>query len=259
MEGTTMEGTTMEGTTMEGTTTEAIPPTAAAASNPPPLLIQTGNVAEADRDVFISVDSTIAKLRTLMANTPNDNVVFIRAGVACGKSTLVRYMVENFPEEFVELQPSADDIGWYHNIIEAAGYDGASHLPEVEVVANNAAVKALKQIARANKTIVIDEAHRLFSSANANDLVVCQPNNWSSRDRPRVLLFSAAATGLLKSNNALIGTPKEINAKFMWYPPIPDMHELSELLKRASVYLSADSLHSLYCFAPVAVEFSCMP
>ena len=228
---------------MEGTTTEAIPPTAApaAASNPPPLRIQTGNVAEADRDVFISVDSTIAKLQTLMANTPNDNVVFIRAGEACGKSTLVRYMVENFPEEFVELQPSADDIGWYHNIIEAAGYnDGVLHLPEVEGIAYNAAVKALKQIARANKTIVIDEAHRLFSSANVNDLVVCQPKNWSSRDRPRVLLFSAAATGLLQSNNALIGTPKEINAKFMWYPPIPDMHELSELLKRASVYLSAD-------------------
>jgi predicted pyridoxine 5'-phosphate oxidase superfamily flavin-nucleotide-binding protein len=203
-------------------------------SSRPTLRIPTREVAEVDNDVFIPVDGTVQKVKELLAE---DDVVFIRAGVASGKTTLARYMLETLKEEFVEVEASTDDDGWYFHIIEASGI---TNLPNMGKNPHNDAVKALKAIGRQGKTIVIDEAHSLFSYPNVTNMIVNQTANWSRQERPKVLLFSAAGTGL--SNEILVGTPKEINAKYMWYPPIPNVQSLAELLKSADVYLSGESV-----------------
>lgn len=90
----------------------------ASSTSRPRLRIPTRAVAVVDNDVFIPVDGTVQKVKEMLAG---DDLVFIRAGVASGKSTLARYMVEKLKEEFVEVEASTDDDGWYFNIIEASG------------------------------------------------------------------------------------------------------------------------------------------
>lgn len=97
-----------------------------------------------------------------------DDVVFVRAGVASGKTTLARYMLEKLKEEFVEVEASTEDDGWYFHILEASGI---TNLPNMGKNAYNDAIKALKAIGRQGKTIVIDEAHCLFSYPNVTNMI----------------------------------------------------------------------------------------
>lgn len=76
-------------------------------------------------------------------------------------------------------------------------------------------------------------------------MIINKPRDWNEDERPRILLFSAAASGRRAGKagepDAFINAPKEIK-KVMWHPPLPDVDSLAEQLKRARVYLSGESV-----------------
>ena len=92
----------------------------------------------------------------------------------------------------------------------------------------------------ADKTLIFDEAHLLFSFPKLCEALFKLPD---ASKAPRMLLFSAASQG--EKDGVATLTPGEIRKKVMWHPPMPDAKEAAELavsLKEADVSLSADSV-----------------
>ena len=189
-----------------------------------------GRVPNIEDDVFISVEGTVEKLKVLLEKF---RVVFVRAGVASGKTTLAQYMVEELGNEFVEVEYAGTTKGWYGQFVRASGR--TELLQEDDLVVSTR--EALRDIGRQGKTIVIDEAHILFSYPDVIRLVIKETEK---RNGPKILLFSAAATGHKDGVDST--TPPEVNARYMWHPPIPPGNALVEPLKEAGVRLSADSV-----------------
>ena len=185
-----------------------------------------GNPANAANDVFISLETAVEQVRRLIAMRNEGTATFIRAPVATGKSTLARYLADQFPSEFVKIVvlPSDKMEQICDKIIRAA--DDAATFEE-----------ALKEFASKGKTLIFDEAHLLFAFPNLVSSIIKDPES----SKPDVLLFSAAATGYDVRGNSVV-TPSEVRKKYMWYPPIPDGASLASDLKQAEVYLTSESV-----------------
>jgi hypothetical protein len=189
-----------------------------------------GRVPNIEEDVFISVEGTVEKIKVLLEKY---RVVFVRAGVASGKTTLAQYMVEELRDEFVEVEYASTTEGWYGQLVRASGRTDLRQEDDPVVRTR----EALRDIGKQGKAIVIDEAHILFSFPDVIRLVVKETEK---RNGPKILLFSAAATGHQDGIDST--TPPEVKARFMWHPPIPQGNTLVDLLKDAGVRLSADSV-----------------
>jgi hypothetical protein len=103
-------------------------------------------------------------------------------------------------------------------------------------------------IARQGKTIVVDEAHLMFPHPNV--VLNFLKNLESTKLAPRFLLFSASGSAG-DSEGREVGTPKEIERKYRWYPPNPDADQLSVDLAEAKgqpVHLDVDSVR-FFCQA----------
>jgi hypothetical protein len=180
---------------------------------------------EAD-NVFISLATTADDLIRLLDGGDKASPVFIRASVATGKSTLANYLVDHFPD-FIKVPTGQDEMEWRHNIVKL--------VPSINDSRIGALADALEALA--DKTLVVDEAHLLFSYPQLTAALFKLPEPGRC---PRFLLFSAAARGEQGGINVV--TPSEIRKKYMWYPPMPDSEELAMNLKEASVSLSVDSI-----------------
>ncbi|CAK9012725.1 unnamed protein product [Durusdinium trenchii] len=74
-----------------------------------------------ETDVFIALDKTVQKLETLLQE---ERVVFLRAGVASGKSTLAQYLCREQPSKYLQVCPPApgketDAECWYKALLQA--------------------------------------------------------------------------------------------------------------------------------------------
>jgi hypothetical protein len=147
------------------------------------LIIPTANPAKEGEDVFISLSETVAKLKEVIAQATaeKDRIVFIRAPVAAGKTTLANYLTTKHSDEFLKVASATSEDMWYEHVIDASGEDLQLHQVR----------KALMAIARQGKTIVIDEAHLMFPHPNVvfNFFKNMEDTNLA----PRFLLFPLPA------------------------------------------------------------------
>ena len=187
-----------------------------------------GAPADGQSDVFISLDNTVNELLSILAISNKGNATFIRAAVATGKSTLARYMVRRFPDRFVMIRvlPSNSDEDIRKKIVKASGSDSSDF------------TDALESLARQGKTLIVDEAHLVFSFPSLCGDLLKDPDRLS---KPDFLFFSTATTGEDDKGNFVV-TPAEITKKYMWYPPIPKTAPLVADLKEADVFLSEQSV-----------------
>ena len=176
-----------------------------------------------EANVFISLEKTVEKLKSLIAARIEGVATFIRAPVAAGKTTLATYLVHHSPDEFVKISmfPNDTEDQITRKIIKA------SQAETLEM--------ALKELKDKGKTLIFDEVHLLFAFP---DLVTSITKD-SESSKPDIVFFSAAATGKDKEGNTVL---TEIRKKYMWYPPIPDSETLAIELKRAGVHLSSYSV-----------------
>jgi len=161
------------------------------------------------------------------------SVVFIRGGVATGKTTLAEHLAGQFPDKYVMVPftNAGEESAWERRTVEAIVKATRQNVNTDQLDV------ALELAANANLTLVYDEAHTLFSSPK-----LCTALFKSSEDyRPRVLLFSASGDASTASK-LNVATPIEINQKFIWTPPLSCTMDLKEQLEAADVRLDQQSI-----------------
>ena len=195
-----------------------------------------GDPAEESSNVFISLEATVERIKRLLEVRNKGSATFIRAAVATGKTTLAKYLAISHSDEFIMTQMAKKEDDIRRNIIETIHRSVVmeSEMPSTFTI-------ALEALAKANKTLILDEAHLLFENTNLVEEMFKYPQQWIGIPKPKFLLFSAAGTGQDKDGNSVV-TPSEIRNKYMWYPPIPNGKELTNELKDAEVYLSVESV-----------------
>ena len=197
----------------------------------PRTLPPIGHVARENHHVFISLQGSSERVGKLFEG--RHSVVFIRGGVATGKTTLAEHLAGQFPDKYVMVPftNAGEESAWERRTVEAI----------VKATRQNVSTDqldvALELAANANLTLVYDEAHTLFSSPK-----LCTALFKSSEDyRPRVLLFSASGDASTASK-LNVATPVEINQKFIWTPPLSCTMDLKEQLEAADVRLDQQSI-----------------
>ena len=183
--------------------------------------------ANVDEDVFIPLEATVTLIKDIVAS--KGSATFIRAPVAAGKTTLAKYLAAKHKNEFVMVDMVDKEEEMIEGIIRASGIQGTS------------LKDALKALASNKKTLILDEAHIVFSMPSLYYNLFRAPQQWQELKPPKILLFSAASEGQ-GGQGAPTATPTEITKKYMWYPPVPDAGTLSANLAAAEVYLDAESV-----------------
>ena len=143
--------------------------------------------------------------------------VFIRAGVATGKSTLAAYLASTYPRRFILVQHAdGSEQEWRRSIVHAI----QQACPN-EFMGNTSLPHALAVAAKQGFTLIFDEAHTLFACNTLCMLLF----KGDAESKPQILLISAAGEGRYPSGEAA-ATPSEITNKYMWTPPMPTAKEI---------------------------------
>ena len=184
-----------------------------------------------DEHVFISLDGYDTKVKTLF-DQEGGKVVFIRAGVATGKTTLAAHLARQFPKKYVMVPftGAGEESVWERRTVEAIVQATS------QTINTDKLDKALELAAKQNLILVYDEAHTLFPSQELCTALFKSSDGY----RPKVLLFSAS--GEASSKQQLVATPVEISQKFMWTAPFSYTTDLGDQLKAAGVRLDKESI-----------------
>ena len=160
------------------------------------------------------------------------SVVFIRGGVAIGKTTLAEHLGRSEKYVNVPFTEHGLDDAWRVSTVEAV--EQATGKVDRD---GSAFRNALKQAKDNNLTLIYDEAHTLFLSPDLCSALF----KASIHYRPRVLLFSASGDASNTSGLAMT-TPSEITQKLMWKPPLPCSLDLKRQLEESGVKLDEESI-----------------
>ena len=180
-------------------------------------------------DVFIPLNETMQKLEGLLQG---ERVVFLRSGVATGKSTLAKFLCQKQPTKYLAVHaPAPADAtifeAWEAKMRAAVG----EHKSDVEAM--------VRQIYYNEQVLVFDECHLLFACPAFYQQFLKTPIYLQRC--PMALLLSAASETQDVPGQTYT-TPVEITAKYMWTPPIPQANELVDQLAEADVFLSQDAI-----------------
>ena len=164
-----------------------------------------------------------------------DKVVFIRGGVAIGKTTLAKHLAREFPQKYVNVPFTGAGMvhAWKMRTVEALEKAIGKKTARDGLEFGNAL-----QLARDNNlTLIYDEAHTLFTSPELCSELFKSDTAY----KPKILLFSASGDASTAST-LTVSTPGEITQKYMWTPPLNFTSELREQLKEAGVRLDQKSI-----------------
>eukprot|EP00438_Fugacium_kawagutii_P006639 Skav235738 [mRNA] locus=scaffold1686:167142:167762:- [translate_table: standard] len=120
---------------------------------------QALKLADPGTDVFIPLDEPIQQLEALLQE---ERVVFIRAGVASGKSTLAQYLRRQQPQKYLQVfAPDFENVTFQNWQIEFRA--ALENEPSTHDVAKRSMRDAIKKIHDNDQVLVFDECHFLFS------------------------------------------------------------------------------------------------
>ena len=195
---------------------------------------KAGDTAIDATDVFIPLNQTIQKLEELLKE---ERVVFIRAGVATGKSTLARHLARTQSSKYLQVHPPntkkvLSEESWENELRETLIQESST-----SDVANRSLKHTFQKLYENDQVLIFDECHLLFSCPAFCQLLVKQPGYLQKR--LKVLMLSAASEAA-NEQGAIYTTPAEITAKYMWTPPMPNASQLVHQLEAADVYLKED-------------------
>ena len=197
---------------------------------------KAGDTAIDATDVFIPLDKTIQKLEELLEE---ERVVFIRAGVASGKSTLAEHLARTQSSKYIQVHPpktkkTLSEESWENELRKTLLKESSTN-----DVANGDLDYAFQRLYENDQVLIFDECHLLFSCPAFCQLLVKKPGYLQKR--LKVLMLSAASEAA-NEQGAIYTTPAEITAKYMWTPPFPLARELVHQLAAADVYLEEDAI-----------------
>ena len=193
----------------------------------PPL----NKAADPQNHVFLSLTDCDKKLDKLFEG--DNDFVFIRGGVATGKTTLAAHLARQFPNKYimVPFTGAGEESAWEMGTVDAIA-EATNQTIKNDLAFRNALILAAER----KLTLVYDEAHTLFASQELCTALFKSSDGY----RPKVLLFSAS--GEASSKQQLVATPVEISQKFMWTAPFSYTTDLGDQLKAAGVQLDKESI-----------------
>ena len=202
---------------------------------------EAGDPAINATDVFVPLEGTIQKLEDLLQSR---RVVFIRAGVATGKSTLAEHLARTQSSKYLLVNsPEGEDVllfkKWKNELRETLLQENST-----SDVANGSLKHIFQKLYENDQVLIFDECHLLFSCPAFCQLLVKKPGYLQKR--LKVLMLSAASEAA-NEQGAIYTTPAEITAKYMWTPPIPLASQLVHQLAAADVYLEEDAIDFFMC------------
>ena len=185
-------------------------------------------LADPATDVFIPLDETVQQLEALLQEK---RVVFLRAGVASGKSTLAQFLCREQPSKYLQVfAPNVENVtfqNWQIKLMATLGCNVEEDLQD-----------AIKKIYDNDQVLVFDECHLLFSCPNFLSMFL-KPGYLQ---QPPMMLLLSAASEAVDMREKISQTPAEITGKYMWTPPMPHPNALVHQLAEADVYLSEDAI-----------------
>ena len=109
--------------------------------------------------MFLSLEGYKEKIDALY---DQESVVFIRGGVACGKTTLAHYLATKYPEEYVIVPFTYEgpEMVWKERTIKAVEKATGQEIAPDETAFGN----ALQLAKEKGLTLIYDEADTLFRS-----------------------------------------------------------------------------------------------
>ena len=160
----------------------------------PPL----NKAADPQNHVFLSLTDCDKRLDKLFEG--DNDFVFIRGGVATGKTTLAAHLARQFPKKYVMVPftSAGEESAWERRTVEAI------RTATSQTINTDELDMALEFAAKKELTLVYDEAHTLFPSEKLCTTLFKSSDGY----RPKVLLFSAA--GEASSKQLLVATPVEM-------------------------------------------------
>ena len=202
---------------------------------------KAGKLANKVTDVFVPLEETIQKLEELLEE---ERVVFIRAGVATGKSTLARHLSTTQSSKYLQVHPPKtkkvlSEESWENELRKTLLKENST-----KDVAYGDLDYAFQRLYDNDQVLIFDECHLLFSCPAFCQLLVKQPGYL--QDRLKVLMLSAASEAA-NEQGAIYTTPAEITAKYMWTPPMPNASQLVHQLAAADVHLEEDAFDFFMC------------
>ena len=202
---------------------------------------EAGDPAINATDVFVPLEGTIQKLEDLLQSR---RVVFIRAGVATGKSTLAEHLARTQSSKYLQVHPpitkkALSEESWENELRKTLLKENSTN-----DVAKGDLDSAFQRLYENDQVLIFDECHLLFSCPAFCQLLVKKPGYLQKR--LKVLMLSAASEAA-NEQGAIYTTPAEITAKYMWTPPIPLASQLVHQLAAADVYLEEDAIDFFMC------------
>ena len=197
---------------------------------------EAGDTAINATDVFVPLEGTIQKLEDLLQSR---RVVFIRAGVATGRSTLAEHLARAQSSKYLQVHPpktkkALSEESWENELRKTLLKESSTN-----DVANGDLDHAFQGLHDNDQVLIFDECHLLFSCPAFCQLLVKKPGYLQKR--LKVLMLSAASEAE-NEQGKIYTTPAEITAKYMWTPPIPNASQLVHQLAAADVYLKEDAI-----------------
>ena len=127
-----------------------------ASAKKPRILPPLGKAADPQKHVFLSLIDYDKKIDQLFEG--DHDVVFIRGGVAIGKTTLAEHLAREFPQKYVNVPFSGKGTDWEMNTVEAV-----EEAIAMKIDRDGSEFKNARKLARDNNlTLVYDEAHPLL-------------------------------------------------------------------------------------------------
>ena len=187
--------------------------------------------------LFFSLQADADKIVKFFDNskTDNKNIVFIRSGVAAGKTTMADHL-NVIDDRFVLIDGPAD----YHDVKEwteeiRKAHDQLTHLNTNKT--NMGLGDLLHSFSKHQKVLIFDEAHHTFRCK------YLMKKLYKDKKGPDVLLFSSCASAGKEGT-----TPSEIDNKLTWITSTPEPSTVSSQLSACEVQLDERAVKFVFDF-----------
>ena len=199
------------------------------------LKLPTVDPANAQDNVFFSIGPDVCIIHKLCEK---HKYVFIRAGVAAGKSTMAQYLSAKFSNMYVLVErPKVNHQeakSWISAMCSAYNRNRKEEVP------HDTLDLVLASFSKNKKTLIFDEAHLLFECKQIIP-VLFKPS--PSYQNIRILLFSSS---FAYNSSSYPLTPPEITTRLLWRPKMPPLDGVVQQLEQCDVRLDSDSVRFLF-------------
>ena len=199
--------------------------------------------ADPKEHVFFSLENDAQCIESLLAEGEGcRKVLFFRAGVAAGKTTMAKYLAQQKSDKYVLIEhPKTYTFdGWKDTIIKA---HKACGLPETWGKYGQCS-SALRSFAEAKKTLIFDDGHVTMECSQLERVLF---KDRMRETHPNIIIFSTLGRGFKTGPVTLYDyVGYDTPPKYLWQPTVPHAHMVVPQLAAAGILLKEKSVQFMF-------------